>query len=496
MAIAIERRYGYGMKTLKIELPTLSPADAELLGLTASDAARLIRAKDIPHPQYIDAIIRRVAATRPFGGLISSQIDEVRRATAALASESELSPKGELAGIPIVIKDNIDVAGTVTTAGSPALEHAVAHHDAPLVKRLRDEGAFILGKANMHEFALGITNINAAYGPARNPADPERIAGGSSGGTATVISTLAAPAGVGTDTGGSIRIPAALCGIVGFRPSIGRWPSGGIVPISPTLDTAGPMARSVADCALLDSIVCNEPHHLEKVSLSGLRIGVPRPHFWADLASEMRSAADAVLTLLRSQGVVLVECEVAEISELSQGSPTVALFELISSVQNYFVDHDLRFESTSFLKAVRSPDVRAIFESLFNEHPMARGPYEHAISVLRPQLQRAYRDCFVKQKLDAIVFPTTPLAATRIKDGENILLNGKIVPAFATFIRNTSPSAFAGIPGISLPMRRTKSGLPQGIEFDAPYGTDRRLLAIASSIEALLGIPEQVEGQS
>jgi Asp-tRNA(Asn)/Glu-tRNA(Gln) amidotransferase A subunit family amidase len=451
-----------------------------LTELSLRDAATLIEQGAIDPVRYVDALWNQFEQTRSLGGVITPLPDELRRAVPGNAV------RGPLGGVPLVIKDNIDVAGTATTAGSLALAGAVASRSAPLVERLLAAGALILGKANMHEFAVGITNNNAAFGPARNPADPARIPGGSSGGTATVVASFAAPAGIGTDTGGSIRIPAALCGIVGFRPSVGRWPTQGSVPISPTMDTAGPMARTVVDCALLDSVVTGGTADLEDVALSGLRIGVPRPYFWDDLEPEMRAAGEDVLALLCRHGVTLVECEVPEVADISTASTHVALFELVPSVRGYFHDHALEFERAEFLRLVRSPDVRAIFELLLTDAPVSPGVYDHAVGVLRPGLRRAYSSCLSVNRLDAIIFPTTPLAAVPIGQDESVVLNGRAVPTFATFIRNTSPSAFAGLPGISLPMGRTATGLPQGIELDGELDSDRRLLAIANSVEAVL----------
>jgi mandelamide amidase len=252
------------------------------------------------------------------------------------------------------------------------------------------------------------------------------------------------------------------------------------------MDTPGPMARTVADCALVDSVVTGDGDGLENVPLSELRLGVPRPHFWADLEPEMRSAGEDVLALLRGHGVTLVECDVRAVAELSAASVDVALVELIPAVRSFLLDHGLPFEPSRFLDLVRSPDVRALLEPLLTGSPVDRAVYEHAVGVVRPQLRRAYADCFARGRLDAIVFPTTPLAAAPLGEDESVILNDRRVPTFPTFIRNTSPSAFAGLPGISLPMRPTEGGLPQGIELDGLVNSDRRLLGIASAVEAVL----------
>src|SRR5262249_37847638 len=178
---------------------------------------------------------------------------------------------GALDGVPLIIKDNIDTADYPTTAGTPALARHRPKQNAAVVTRLIDAGALVLGKANVQELAFGPTSTNAAFGPVHNPYDATRIPGGSSGGTGAAVAARLAPAGLGTDTGGSIRVPASLCGVVGFRPSMLRWPQAGIVPISHTRDTAAPLARSVADCALLDGAVTGGASGIAAADLPGLR---------------------------------------------------------------------------------------------------------------------------------------------------------------------------------------------------------------------------------
>ena len=191
--------------------------------------------------------------------------------------------------MPLALKDNLDTAEMPTTGGTPGLRGHRPKHNAPVVQKLLDAGAIAFGKTNLHELAYGITNNNAAFGAARNPYDRTRIPGASSGGVGVAVAARMAPGGIGSDTGGSVRIPAALCGIVGFRPTTGRWSQAGIVPISHTRDTAGPMTRSVADCALLDHVVTGSALP-PAASLKGLRLGVPRAHFWDPLDREVGAA--------------------------------------------------------------------------------------------------------------------------------------------------------------------------------------------------------------
>ncbi|MES1161464.1 MAG: amidase family protein, partial [Rhizobacter sp.] len=249
--------------------------------LQAVEAAQRIAAGTLRCADYAEALIERVAETTHLGGLLHHDAPALRRAATALDNGPRPVPgRQPLFGVPLVFKDNIDVAGMPTTAGSPWMADHVPRLHAGVTQRLLDAGALVLGKSNLHEWSQGVTGHNHAYGPARNPHDPSRIAGGSSGGNAVVLATRAAPAAIGTDTGGSVRVPAALCGLVGFRPTIGRWPGDGLVPISPTFDTAGAMARSVADCWLLDGAVTGGPVCGAAASLRGLRLGVPEAYFW------------------------------------------------------------------------------------------------------------------------------------------------------------------------------------------------------------------------
>src|SRR6185369_16148616 len=233
------------------------------------------------------------------------KVDEMRAANATLPV---------LAGLPIVVKDNINTRDLPTTGGTAALRGVRPTANAPTLQKLIDAGAIVIAKANLHELAFGITstNLTSFAGPVKNPYDRSRIPGGSSGGTAAAIAARIVPAGLGTDAGGSTRIPAALCGIVGLRPSVGnggadrRYDGAGVVPISHTRDTVGPMGRTVGDVALLDAIITTEPPIFAAASLSGLRIGIPAL-FWAGLDPQVAEVMSQARARLTSAGVTFVE---------------------------------------------------------------------------------------------------------------------------------------------------------------------------------------------
>jgi len=393
-----------------------------------------------------------------------------------------------LGGWALVIKDNIEVADMPCTCGTPALRDYVPKLDAAACALLRSAGAVIIGKANMHELACGITSNNAAFGPVHNAFDPTRFAGGSSGGTAVAIAAGLARAGLGTDTGGSARIPAALNGIVGFRPSVGRYPMAGVARISPTRDVLGPMGRDVRDVALLDAILSGDPTAvLATVDAAGLRLGLPRRHFQESLHPDVCRVLEEVVASLREAGVTLVEADLPDISKLNAAvSFSVALYEAKPALQTYLRETGLELTVQQLYESIASPDVKEIVKLALRE-PVSDCEYQYVMQRDRPRLQQLYRDYFAEHQVAAVLFPTTPLPACPIEGSDQtVRLNGNRVRTFATFIRNTEPASNAGIPAISLPAGVSSGHLPLGIELDGPAGSDRRLLAIAAAVYTVL----------
>ncbi|MCW5771042.1 MAG: indoleacetamide hydrolase [Rhodospirillaceae bacterium] len=459
----------------------------DLSALTAGEALTALEARQISAAEYVSALLDRCRRLQSLNAFIHFD-PEAALAAARRSDERRAAGKaGALEGLPVVLKDNIDTAAMPTTGGTPALRGNRPKHDAPVAAKLIGAGAVVLGKTNLHELAYGISNNNAAFGPARNPYDPTRIPGASSGGTGVAVGARMAPAGLGSDTGGSVRIPAALCGIAGLRPTLLRWPQAGIVPISHTRDTAGPMARSVADLALLDGIVTGAATDETPADLKGLRLGVPRGHFFENLHPDTAALTEAALKRLAEVGVVLVEADIADVGALdgAAGFP-IALYETIVDLNRYLAEHETGLDFAAVVAQVASPDVKGILSSLLGEMAVPEVAYREALTVHRPKLQAAYANYFRTQRVDAVLFPTTPLPACKIGDDDTTMLNGVSVPTFPTFIRNTGPGSVAGIPGLSLPIGLTSTGLPVGLELDSPAGTDRRLLAIGLAIESIL----------
>lgn len=464
-------------------------AETDLTEMSAAEAAKAIAAGEITSEALVKALLEKAKAARSGNAFITLDADgAIAAAKVVDAARAEGKDLGPLAGVPIVAKDNIMAAGLPTTGGTPALKDWIAPSDAPVLAKLKAAGAILLGKTNMHELAFGITSNNAAFGAVANAYDATRSAGGSSGGTGAAVGGRMAPAGLGTDTGGSVRIPAALNGVAGLRPTVGRYPQAGIVPISHTRDTAGPIARTVVDLALLDGIIAGEPTEIAPADVASLRIGVPAV-FNDNVDPETDRLVKAALKKLEDAGATLVPLDMAEIMPLNDkvGFP-LALWEVKGDLAAFLKDNGAGLTVEDVAKKVASPDVQFVFnEMVLGDKAIPDAVYDAAIADARPKLQALYARTFTENHLDAIAFPTTPLPAPPIEGADmTVTLNGKDVPTFQTYIRNTDPGSNAGLPGLTVPVGLTDGGLPVGLEFDGPAFTDRHLLAIGLAVEGLL----------
>jgi Asp-tRNA(Asn)/Glu-tRNA(Gln) amidotransferase A subunit family amidase len=479
-------------------LPSLGPVNSAMAQSIPSSAAEIvaaIRSKKLTATAVTKAAIERAEQLKDLNAFIFLNKDG---ALAAAAQIDEGGKTGPLAGLPIVIKDNINTADMPTSGATPALQNAQPSRNAPSMDKLFKAGAIIIGKTNLHELAFGITSTNLSpfAGPVKNPHDKTRIPGGSSGGTAAAIAAGIVTCGLGTDTGGSTRIPAALTGIVGLRPSVGN---GGaqrryndadmVVPISHTRDTVGPMGRTVADVALLDSVITGTPMATAE-PLRGKRLGIPAA-FWAGLDRDVEAVTKAARARLAGAGVVLVDVDMPGLFEQNaKVSFPVALHEPIADFPAYLKTSQIDGITLADIAAkIASPDVKGAFGAITADAFGAA--YQDAITVQRPALQKMYADYFRDNNLDAVLFPTTVAPAPAIDSvkgsGEMSINGGAPVPTFDTMIRNTDPGSNAGIPGLSLFAGMTPGGLPVGLEIDGPVGSDAKLLGLGLSIEAILG---------
>ncbi|MBX3660374.1 MAG: indoleacetamide hydrolase [Ramlibacter sp.] len=463
--------------------------------LTATEAAAGLCAGRFTSEALVQAYLARAQARTQLNAFVT--LDEAGALAAAREADRRHASGAAclpLQGVPVVVKDNIQARGLPATAGTPALKHFVPAADAPVLRKLREAGAIVMGKTNLHELAFGISGYNPAYntGPqpgVRNAYDASRMAGGSSAGSAVAIGARMAPAALGTDTGGSVRIPCALNGCASLRPTVGRWSQEGIAPISHTRDTAGPMAVAMADVELMDRVVTGAPPSVA-ADLKAVRLGV-NAAFLAHLDADTRGAWEAVLPKLRAAGVTLVPVDMPRLMDINGavGFP-VALYEAHDDLSAYLARYATGVSLQQLAAAVASPDVKGTFDALVIPRKLpapaglvdAAPVYKAAMTVHRPALIKLYADTFAAHRLDALVFPTVPRTALPATPESSSVEN------FGLFIQNTDPGSNAGLPGVQLPMGfGAASRLPVGLELDGPAGSDRRLISIGMALEAVLG---------
>src|SRR6185503_8474006 len=349
---------------------TIPPRPADLTQLSLTDAATLIREGMVTSAELTQAYIARADANPGLNAYIvldrAGAMAAARRADAEVVARKSL---GTLHGVPLVVKDNTHVAGLPNTAGTPALRGFVPKENAPTVQKLVDAGAVILGKTNMHELAFGISGYNEAFFTAqpigtRNPYDRTRIAGGSSSGTGAAIGARLAPGGLGSDTGGSVRIPAALTGGAGLRPTLLRYNQTGVTPIAHSRDTVGPMAQTVADVALIDSVITSR-RVPAAASLSGVRLGVYRGYFFKDLDADTTAVMDAAMAKLKQAGVTLVEVDMPELQKLNDAASfPVALYEAYDDLRAYLTRYQTGKTVEQVAQVIASKDVKGTYDGL------------------------------------------------------------------------------------------------------------------------------------
>lgn len=463
--------------------------------LTMTQAAADLCAGKITSKALTSAVLARAKANPNLNAFITLDEAGATKAAEAFDARRRKGACRPLGGVPVVIKDNIEVAGLPSSAGTPALKNFVPKKDAPVAAKLRAAGAIIIGKTNMHELAFGISGYNAGFKTGgepgvRNVYDTSKIAGGSSSGTAAAIGARIVTAGLGTDTGGSVRIPCALNGCASLRPTVGRYPQAGIAPISHTRDTAGPMAATMTDVAALDRIIVGGGA-IAPADLKQVRIGVVKTML-TNLDDDTDAAFKGAIDKLRAQGASVVDVEMPELAELNgKVSFPVAIFEANDDMVAYLRHTGTGLTIAALAKEIASPDVKGTYDGLVIPRKLpgpdntvvdAKPAYDAAMKAGRPALRALYRDTFAKNRLDAIAFPTTPKVAIAANPDSSSL------PNFLLFIQNTDPGSNAGIPGIQIPVALgASSKLPVGLELDGPAGSDRRLLAIGMAMEKVFG---------
>ena len=474
---------------------------SELIDLTLDEAHARLRARDCSAEELTRAVLARIEATDPaLHGFITVTPElALAQARDADARYAAGTPRGVLDGIPVAIKDIINVRGVRTTAGSRILEQFVSPYDATVTARLLAAGAVCVGKANCDEFAMGSSNENSAYGAARNPWDPERVPGGSSGGSAVAVAARQCLAALGTDTGGSIRQPAAHCGIVGLKPTYGRVSRYGVIAYASSLDQVGPMTRTVRDCAhVLGVIAGHDPLDSTSVprpvpdyaaaldgGIAGLRLGLPKEYVGEGMSPEVADAVRAAVRRLEALGATVEEVS------LPHTEYAVAAYYLIATAEAS--SNLARYDGTRYgLRVDRGEGLLDMYQQtrgsgfgaevkrriMLGTYALSAGYYDafylkgqQVRTLIRRDFERAFARC------DALITPTAPTTAFRL--GE------KITDPLAMYLSDifTISVNLAGLPGVSLPCGFDSEGLPIGLQVIGQPFDEERVLRTAYAYE-------------
>lgn len=432
---------------------------AELLRAGQTSSARLVR-------ECLDKIEELNSTLNAFITVTAeSAIREAERADAEIA---EGKWRGPLHGIPVGYKDLIDTAGVRTTAASAMFADRIPTKDAEVVTRLRAAGAICIGKHNLHEFAYGGSNVISHFGPARNPVNPEFIAGGSSGGSAAAVATGMCYAAVGTDTAGSVREPAALCGIVGLKPSYGLVSTEGIIPLSSSLDHAGPLTRTAGDAAILLDVLTGNSQHYHRNLREEVRnfvVGVPRAFFYEDLDQEVAATLEDAIRRLDACGFVVSDVEVR-----------VDTDRTLQVAEAYEVHREMAAKSPNLYHPETLRRILSGKDITPDQHRAAVNELAH----IRQEVASWFHG------IDLLITPTTPIPAPKLADLQANL--DQLRPVELLLLRNTRPGNVWGLPAMSVPCGFTSGGLPIGMQLIGPSNGEIKLLQAASAAEQILDL--------
>jgi aspartyl-tRNA(Asn)/glutamyl-tRNA(Gln) amidotransferase subunit A len=449
---------------------------SDLTRLAVAEAAQLIAAREASPVELAEACLARVeAGDGRLNAFITVTADEARQQAEALESEVAAGKlRGPLHGIPVALKDLFDVKGGRTTAGSKIMADRVSAEDAFVVARLKDAGAVLLGKLNMQEFAYGATGVNPHFGPCRNPWDTERITGGSSSGSGAAVIAGECFYSLGTDTGGSVRIPASLCGVVGIKPTYGRVSRRGVIALSWSLDHVGPLTRTVEDAAIvLEAIAGRDP--LEESSseepvpdyraglsrgVEGLRVGVPREMFFEGLDAEVERAVREAIGVLEGLGARVEEVSLPLIDEIPGAVASIMLPEALAFHQKWMAERPQDYGEDARYRL----EMGAMYPAV---------QYVQAQRLREVAVQRWRDEVF--SRVDVLATATTIAPAELIESAE--------LSSTLGLIRLTNPFNLLGVPAISVPCGFTDGGLPIGLQLAGAWFEEETVLRAAHAYE-------------
>jgi len=460
-------------------------SDTGLAFASIEEIGRLFRKRKLSPVELTKFMLARIEQCNPKLNAFITVTGELALAQAKKAESELLGPqrgkgrdRGPLHGVPISLKDNIGTAGIRTTAGSKILGDLIPKEDAVVVAQLKDAGGVVLGKTNMHEFAYGVTSSNPHFGAVRNPWDLAHIPGGSSGGSAAAVASGLCYGSIGTDTGGSIRIPAALCGIAGLKPTWGRISCQGTIPLSPLLDCTGPLARTVRDIAVLTGpIYARAGREVNLGNPSALRadpgklsLGLPRQMFFDALSPEIRSAFDSAIGDLRRLGMKTTDISIPLLDETEEAGNQIAWAEatFFHQQQGYFPARSADY----------GDDVRSRLEMGTR---VSAVEFLEALEIQKQFVQQ-WHQAIAEANVDAVAVPTTPIEAPLLNQ-ETSRIGAHDYPTRALLLRHNRPANLAGTPALSVPCGFTRAGLPIGLQLMGGVSSERVLLRIASIFE-------------
>jgi aspartyl-tRNA(Asn)/glutamyl-tRNA(Gln) amidotransferase subunit A len=440
-----------------------------------TEVSRAVQKKEVSPVELTKACLARIEKLNPSLNAFITVTDTAALEAAGKA-EAEIARgewKGPLHGIPLAVKDLVETAGVKTTAASAVLKDNVPAGDAEVIRRLKSAGAILLGKLNLHEFAYGGSGILGHFGPARNPWNTAHVTGGSSSGSAAAVAACLCYGAIGTDTAGSIRLPAACCGITGLKPTYGLVSARGVIPLSWSLDHVGPMARTAADAALiLQAIAAYDPQDVGsqkfppvyypsaiEESIAGLRLGLARD-FWNQVDGEIKSAVDTAVTAL---GKITAGAQEVELS--TDTDRTLVRCEAYAYHQKYLPGNEKGYDPETLRRIGSGADVTA----------------PQYIQAQRDLLQQRRQILQMFEHVDVILTPTTPMLAPTFSDlqaSPDQLRNKEMV-----MLRNTRPFNVYGLPSISLNCGFSKSGLPIGLQIIGAPGAEGPVLALAHAYQ-------------
>jgi aspartyl-tRNA(Asn)/glutamyl-tRNA(Gln) amidotransferase subunit A len=440
---------------------------------TIADLSRALQARETTAEAVVERCLQRIAernaTLNAFITVFGSEArEQAREADREMAAGRRLGP---LHGVPISLKDLFDVRGTATTAASRVREHHVADADAPSVAALREAGAIVIGKTNLHEFAFGTTNEDSAFGPARHPHDPNRSPGGSSGGSAASVADGMCFASMGTDTGGSIRIPSAVCGLVGLKPAFGELSTEGVVPLSGTLDHIGPICRCVEDAAILYDVLRGGGARPagKPIDLRALRLGIARSYFMALLDPQVAAAFDAACERLRDAGATLEEVSIPHAGDVA----AIYLHIVLTEAAAYHAK-TLERRPEDY-----TPNVRIRLE--MGRYVLGE---DYARAMLGRELIRREVDAALEDR-DALLLPALAIPAPKI-GAATVRIGTVEEPVRNVMLRCTQVFNVSGHPALSLPCGSTTEGLPVGAQLVGASGDTPGLLRVARAVESIV----------